>query len=358
MTEERPFALLRHYWQAPKPDSHYGVFWPDKVFEAMFNARNGWSLGDYWQRCTFDLLRPVFTVFPWRVLRHAQAEQDDARGNVIRLARQQAAEDGDSLDGFAGVVAFVHAWPSDAGASGTNSRLDPGADSFEFFQHEIGHNLGFEHAFGPAGVYDDNYCVMGWTGPFAHSLATPPDLADVVVPAGTQFWRSGRRPAAATLYRHLPAFAASASVVRPKEGQEITLTAPSEARFGEPVLAVMPHAKGELSIEYRCGTGDDVGVPAGLVVHSHGIQTNPAGQKEVRPPWFEAAIPAVAGASQAVHGRDIQVTAVSCDGRTASVRVDRILDWDGVIDPDPTAIPFGDAPEKHFRVKLGRGDNQ
>ena len=60
MTEERRFALLRHYWQIPKTDSQYGLFWPDKAFEAMFNARNGWSLAGYWQRCTFDLLRPVF----------------------------------------------------------------------------------------------------------------------------------------------------------------------------------------------------------------------------------------------------------------------------------------------------------
>jgi hypothetical protein len=309
-------------WQIPRPGSAYGAPWPDKAFEAIFNDRNGWSVGDYWQRCTFGLLRPVFRVFPWRILRAAEAEVSGDRATVVDLARRQAIDDGEILAGFAGVVAFVHAWPSDAGAIGRDARFDPGTDRLEFFQHEVGHMLGFEHAFGPGGAYADEYCVMGWTGPFEHSIAPAADLVDVPFAAGAAFWRSGRRPAAATLYRHLSSFASSVSVVRPPLGRDFSLTALSEGALGEPVIAVFPLPGGELSIEYRLDSGDDIAVRSALVVHSFGMQMNPPGQTEVRPPWFEAELAPSLGSTQNVQGLTIGIAAFTPDKRTITVHVE------------------------------------
>jgi hypothetical protein len=166
---------------------------------------------------------------------------------------------------------------------------------------------------------------MGATGPFEHTISPDTNLADVPLGLGQPFWRSGRRPAAATLYRHLPPFASSASVLRVSTGQEIALTALSEARLGDPVIAVLPVQGGELTIEYRLDTGDDIGVVPAVVVHSIGMQMNPPGQTEVRPPWFEAAIPPSPGTTQEVLQNRIEVTAISPDSRAVTVRVDPVL---------------------------------
>jgi len=348
MAAEWSSALLRYMWEAPSPSVQHGSPpWPDKAFQAIFNDRNGWSVGDFWERCTFGLTRPVFKLFPWRILRYTEAAEAGDRGHVIQLARQQAADDGEMLVGFAGVVAFVNAWPSDAGANGRDARFDPGTYRLELFQHEVGHMLDFEHSFGPAmwgrpaGVYNDPYCVMGATGPFEHNIAADPNLSDVPLGAGQPFWRSGRRPAAATLYRHLPSFARSASVVHALPGQDIPLTALAQARLGEPIVAILPLPNGgELSIEYRLDSDDDVQVQPAVVVHSFGMQMNPPGQTEVRPPWFEAAIPPTAGAEQDVLQQRIMVKDISADSRTVVIRVEPRLHIVVTGHPPMIAIPF------------------
>ena len=81
-----------------------------------------------------------------------------------------------------------HATPTRRDSPG-DAVFDQGPFTLEFFQHELGHLLGFEHPFGPGGVYDDPYCVMGWSKWHDHPIPRPPEFADVVMLPGVDLWQ-------------------------------------------------------------------------------------------------------------------------------------------------------------------------
>src|SRR6266704_7102384 len=198
-------AVLRFLWAPgpPVPDQMPHLMWPQQLYDVIFWSPNGWSLRDYWQRVTFGLMDLQFdldNVVWWRLDDRDQASLMHDRGGIMAACRQAAEEGGHSLAGYDRVVAFVHAPPCDAGAlSEFGDVVFDQNKTLEELQHEIGHLLGFQHAWGPQGVYKDPYCVMGETGPFDHSIPPAPEAAGVTMLK--PFWRSGRRVSAASLYR-------------------------------------------------------------------------------------------------------------------------------------------------------------
>jgi hypothetical protein len=298
--------------------------WPDSAFFEIFQASNGWSLHDYWLRSTFGFIDAQFEVRPWRILRRGQAELMNDRNAIIDACRGQAREDGESLDGYDRVIAFVHAPPCNAGAWTTpgDAALDQNG-WLPYYQHEVGHMLGFEHSFGPRGVYDDAYCVMGATNVQSHAIVMPAAFNNLTILKGADFWRSERVLSAAALYRYVPDFASSPSVVGfLAERSDVTLTALTQGHWGGTLLAVVPTDSGEFTIEYRARFGDDEGIRPAVVVHSIGRRFFDAGH-EVNPVWFEAAIDPVTGTTQVID-HDLQVQIASSDGREAGLYLTRL----------------------------------
>jgi hypothetical protein len=337
MADPKRVAVLRLLWAPgpPVPDEKPHLQWPDDLFHEMFQAENGWSLRDYWRRASFGLLDLEFDLSIahwWRFGDHTHAELKDNRNGILDAARQVVEQDnGVSLANFDAVIAFVHAPPSNAGACGGGAVFDQGG-SLAFFQHELGHVLGFEHSFGPflpppdefGSLYNDPYCVMGYTGLQSHTIPTPPAFANVTI-INSGFWTSERRPAAASLYRHFTGtadFVNSGWVTHNNPGDRMWVAALSEVENTTPVLAVLPlpASQNQLTIEYRTKVGDDVGVEPGVVIHSLGAHDVGAGRSEVRPPWYETLIPAVVGASATVLGVHVEVMTVST-GSPAGVEV-------------------------------------
>jgi hypothetical protein len=307
-------------------------------------------VNEYWRRVTFGLLEMHVVFFPWRTLPGDQAQldksgKDGGRSFVDAMVRSQAAADGVHLDQFDRIIALIHPPPGDRGALSTGGdavldEIGPGSDNpqdwLEFFEHETGHLLGFDHAFGPSAspkVYQDNFCIMGYTGPFHHSIVPQPSITEIANTIGPgNIWFSGRRLAAANLYRSVPAFAKTPSVTRVRQGtvQQVRLIALSEALLGDPVLAVMTTGKGEVTVEYRAKTGDDAGIdPAPcLVLHSIGRRTlakdaqghSPA---EVNPIVFEGNCAATAGAVIGTTDGDVVVSVVdvAADGRSVALQI-------------------------------------
>jgi len=238
--------------------------------------------------------------------------------------RDQAREDGEPLDGFDRVIAFVHAPPCNAGARSSpgDAVLDQGG-WLPYFQHEIGHVLGFEHSFGPGGPYDDPYCVMGYTNTQSHRIEMPTDFSGVTMLKGADFWQSERVLSGASLYRYLPDFANSDRVGRVdiSQGAHITLTSLSEGHWGGLLLAVVPAEVGDLTVEYRTRSLDDAGVSPAVVVHSIGRRFFDAGH-EVDPVWFEAAIDPVTSTVERI-GHDLELEVTSSGGREVSVYLTR-----------------------------------
>jgi hypothetical protein len=316
--------IPRFMWQTVSPDATGSLIWPTAFFDAIFRAPNGWSVRDYWSRVTFGLLDLRFDLANlWWLLEREQSSLRDDRGGMIAACRAATEENDYSLAGYDRVVCFVNPPPCNAGAIGAPGDvvLDQ-AGSLEMFQHEVGHLLGFEHVWGRNGVYEDPYCVMGYTGQWAHDIARPPEFAHLTTIA-TDFWRSGRRVAAASLYRLFvrPEFGGSGAldsgpgaagffdphVAHVRTGESVWLTALSESSGAEPVLAVMPIPEGGvLAVEYRNNTGDDAGVPPAVVIQTIGARSPGAGHHEVDPPWFEATVEPQAGASALVlNGTDL-----------------------------------------------------
>jgi hypothetical protein len=163
-------GVVRYMWGAVAPTAQTHPQWPDWAYHEIFQASNGWSAHDYWLRSTFGLIDAQFDIRPWRILRRDQGEMLDPalvldwessilmenRRLCLAAVRQQARDDGDSLDGYDGVIAFVHAPPCNSGASGGDALLDQGG-FLSFYLHEVGHVLGFQHSYGPGGPYDDRY---------------------------------------------------------------------------------------------------------------------------------------------------------------------------------------------------------
>jgi hypothetical protein len=316
----------------PPPDGAVGNWpWPVKMIRAVFQDPNGWSVRDYWQRASFGILNPEFDLSEVGALPMSLADLDanwlsHHRSDAIEAVRARARSEDLHVDGYDGFVALVNPPPSDAGAWGRNALLDQNG-YLEFFQHEIGHVLGLDHAFGwstgsgSAPVpYADDYCVMGYTGPQSFTVPTPPEASSVVTPLPGNFWQSGRRVSAANLYRSFPNEMSPWVTRFTTHEKAIVGAASAVAEIGTPVparpLAVISLSgtgvpgppDPELAIEYRVPTVDDRGVTPAVVVHSIGLRGLGPGVGEVRPVVLEGTLQPVAGQSLQVQRSTVTVT--------------------------------------------------
>ena len=296
-------GLARYRWQTAAPGAMGHLEWPDWVFDEIFRAPNGWSLHDYWLRSTFGFIDAQFDIRPGCGTLRDRAEADlmDDTWAIIDACKQQAQDDGAPLVGYDAVIAFVHAPPCRVAVlftqgviGGSSGALDQNAELF-FYQHELGHVFGFGHSYGPLGVYNDPYCVMGGLNTSNHAFEMPPRFRDenITMLKGAGFWNSTRVLSAAALYRYVPDFANSPRVVRidvAHASSLVKLTALSHGHGGEGrLLAVVPTDAGEFTIEYRPSFGDERASRSAVVVHSIGYRPFDVGP-EVNPVWFEAAI--------------------------------------------------------------------
>jgi hypothetical protein len=173
------------------------LMWPHELFYELFQGSNGWSIRDYWLRASLGLLQFEFdfSISNWWHLDKSHAELRHDRAGTLAACRRLVEGNGNSLAAFNGVIAFVHAPPSDVGALGTSGAVLDQDGTIPFFQHEMGRVLGFKHSFGPfipppkspyGSEYNDPYCVMGYTSRQApaHRIPAPPNLtasADILL---------------------------------------------------------------------------------------------------------------------------------------------------------------------------------
>jgi hypothetical protein len=322
--EIRKFAILRYTWLGE--DLGQQTTWSDNAYRALFDDANiSWSLARYWMTYTIGLLKPQYELFPWRKFRTAR---NNDRNGTIQAAIAQAAADSDfRASNYKGVVVVVHPPPCNAGGvkGSTNLLLDQNG-FHEFFAHEVGHSLGFEHAFGPAGAYNDDYCLMGFTNPQSHQITPTPPFS-TTSGLHPQFWQGGRMPSGATLYRYLPSFASSACITRVGRtaAGDHELTALSETKLIEPAVLLCDAPPGELLVEYRTNSHMDRGVAPALVIHSLGRQPIPAGASEVRPTYLERVVPSpfLERAFWQDANLCVEVLGLSAYGKKAKVRISR-----------------------------------
>ncbi|MEP6492202.1 MAG: hypothetical protein ABJF01_05970 [bacterium] len=326
-------AILRYQWQTPDAKANTLLpKWDDWVFQDLFSNANGWSLRDFWKRCTFGLVVPQFILQPWRTLPLTESGQQNDRQLMINLLKAQAQTDGVSSTSYDQVVAFIHPPPCGAGASGAGigpkDALFDQAGGVYFYQHEIGHVLGFQHAWGPANPttyasYYDDYCVMGFSKTQSRVLQAPSNYAGVRVTP--DFWTSERRLSAAALYRYVPEFATPTTVRRVVAGGRTTiaLTGLGWASLDDLVLAVVSTSRGEITVEYRPAVGDDGGVTPAFVIHSIGRRSVTAGASEVQPVFYEGKIAANASGQFRTLEGDVSITydVASKNGRMASITI-------------------------------------
>jgi len=285
---------------------------------------------NYWRRAslgTLDLEFDFINSIAWIFDEHTQpeAQGQGGRNRTLDAARKFFADSDVAVNGYDHLVIVVPPMPIDWGATPGDVVLEQIDIGLPGMQHEIGHTLGFMHAFGPyepdeyGSVYKDPYCVMGLTGIQSREGSPPTDPALARRPkAGAGFWRSERRPSAAALWRHLAELKLSRERVT-----YVETPAPTAVRiFGlcsagsspMTILAVVPrrgHPQQFITVEYRPNVGDDSGVDPAVVVHSIGVNPVGAGHHEVDPPWYEGKIPLDVGAFMNVHDYRITLTAVS-----------------------------------------------
>lgn len=360
-TQQPRICVLRYQWEIPKKPRarrpgrgpiqkglggpRFADMWPDEFFEQVFRAHNGWSLHDYWYRNTAGLVDIDFHIEPWAVLvgKDQSTAAANDRGSVVQMCKDQAAADGVALGGFDHVITFMYPGDNPAGASGRDAVLDQSPFSLEFYQHELGHVLGYHHSFGTNDdyVYEDPWCVMGRSRVQEHSISIPAELAGVDVDDPATFWRQGRRLSAAALFRDYDAnsgYSSTSSVVNldlAAGSQTVELVAVSESRLHDQSLAVAIGENFRTTIEYRTPSGDDRGIRPGedvrsaVVVHSIGRRPALRWQGDKDPVWLESVIPAEAKADAWVtrgwesDPMDIHVEVMSAGGRTVTVRVSR-----------------------------------
>jgi hypothetical protein len=327
-------AVLRFVW-APgpiPPDAQPHPTWPDALFEYTFQ-----NIRDYWLRATFGLLELEFDfsiAHWWRLDDHAHADLKDDRPGMLAAARRVVEVDnGISLAGFDEVVAFMHAPPCNSGATRGGAVLDQGG-TVPSFQHELGHVLGFQHAYGPfipppnkfGSLYNDPYCVMGYTGRQAHPIQQPAQFMQTQILQGPAFWRSERRASAAAIYRRFSGsgyFVNSGWVAHTAQGGRVWVGSLTETTKTAPVMAVLPipsQREALLTIEYRTAHGDDAGVIPAVVVHSIGAREVGLEHDEVNPPWFEGTMTPAVGASFETLGVRFQIVTLFT-GQPAGVQI-------------------------------------
>ncbi|GAB2982424.1 hypothetical protein GCM10027184_36770 [Saccharothrix stipae] len=336
-----PFRVLivRGLWSPPQAGSASSWPWPTSFCRAVFQDPNGWSVRDYWLRSTFGLLNLQFDIEGGAA--GLNLEGLDAnhlvhrREEAIEAVRNRARAEGINVDGYHGFIALTNPPPSHAGAHGNRALFDQHG-FLEFFQHELGHVLGFQHAFGPdlgdgdqETAYEDDYCVMGKTGPMSFTIPTPPQAASVVTPLRGDFWQTGRRLATANLHRTYPA--EFAPWVRRVGMNEVATVAGSSsvAEIGShmSVLAVLTLPGGaEVTAEYRVPTVDDRGVTPAVVVHSIGLRNlgvRDDGQpyREVNPIYLEGTLqPRVGAQLPIVAGVTLRVESTEFPGTVLGAR--------------------------------------
>jgi hypothetical protein len=318
----RRYAMVRYMWQIPEADADTGFFpWSNEILQAIFTDENGWSVKSYWERATLGLMTFDIDIYPIRVLPLVENGQQNDRGGCINIIKTQAIADGIPLklpffeiNIYDQTIAFILPPPSNAGAAGNPGDALFDEDGYlEFYQHELGHVLGFQHAWGldsnnNYGAYNDNYDIMGYTKPYRHAIPAAPELAYQKL--NEDFWFSGRRVSAASLYRYIPAFASLPSIIRlafPCD-THVTLRGLAIAQFNHPVLIVVATQRGEILIEYRPNMGDDIGVEPAIVIHSLDRRSVTAGASEVRPIFYEGRISLPAGGSFITLENDVSVS--------------------------------------------------
>jgi hypothetical protein len=298
----------------------------------------------FWNRATFGVVDLTFevvtpTYWPFETYTQADAQGSGGRNRTLHAGRQLLKENGISLDGYDHFIAIVPPSPTDAGATGAGGDIavDLAGATFGFLQHEVGHVLGFQHAFGPfipppsqfGSLYNDPYDVMGYTGTYARP-ATPP--ASIPASAAPRFSTSERPVSGASLWRHLDAFTWSRRAVDlPLDGfgrgslriHGLCTPGGSTPQVG---VVVVPGQPGQvLTVEYRPDVEDDAGVVPGVVVHTLGVHPVAPGQSEDRPAWFEGRLDAAAGARLAVPDARLAVTVTGVNpGVHVDVEVSRL----------------------------------
>lgn len=282
--------------------------WPDNAYTGCYMPIRPGGASRYWQDCTFGLLNlGDSAVFPWRVLDiDTPTAGALARATVITRAIEMGLDDGFPLHQFPCVVVVVI--PNTPGVlpDGTTfNAIDGGAQSVatrggnwsaalmsedgdqDFFAHEFGHVLFFDHSWGRRWgfpqEYGDPYCIMSAQdyGPGDPIWVSP---ADPAMPVHAAYWgHMGPRPAAATLYQHLPEFLTSGYAVDLGSNfvnypRTVRIHALDTGR--KPCLAVvnLPGSARKYTVEYRRQVGWDAGVTPAVVIHSVGpgfIATQP-----------------------------------------------------------------------------------
>jgi len=282
-----PIAILRCKW---KDHAHAVPTWPDSAYTGCFLPIRPLGVARYWQDCTFGLLNlEDSVVYPWRVLDLNKPTGFMNRSVVLTNAIECCLDHGFPLHQFRCVIVVVipsAAGVLDGGSQGISTRggywscsLHGEHDEHDFFAHEAGHVLGFDHAWGRPLIgapveYADPYCIMGAQD---YGVATDPVWvapADPAMPVHADYWhRMAPAPSGATLYQYIPEFSNAGYALELGSGppdirHRVHLNALDTGR--KPCVAVVwiPDEERKYTVEYRRKQGWDRGVEPAVVIHS------------------------------------------------------------------------------------------
>ena len=312
----KPVAILRFKW---RDFANVQPTWPDNAYTGCFLPIRPSGASRYWQDCTFGLLDLTGSiVYPWRVLDLDKPNSLLDRRILLPHAIEKGLDEGFPLHDFGYVVAMVIPnlpgvdaqgkayWPIDGGGvpvvrtrGGTWScALLSETDGHQFFVHEFGHLLNFDHSWGrsegtPA-EYADPYCVMS-----AEDYGTPSKPvwvsgADPAMPVHSDYWKGmAPSPAGATLYHYLPEFTTAGYAVELGSNfanvpRSIRLNALDMRRKSCVGVVQIPGSNLRYTVEYRRKSGWDRAVYPAVVIHSIGPTGNP---NQPIGPIFEGLIP-------------------------------------------------------------------
>ena len=298
----KPVAILRFKW---KDFANIQPAWPDNAYTGCFLPIRPSGASRYWQDGTFGLIDLTGSiVYPWRVLDLDKPNDTLDRAIVLTHAIEKGLDEGFPLHDFHYVIAMVipnlrginaqgkEYWAIDGGGQGINTRgggwscaLLSETDGHQFFAHEFGHVLEFDHSWGrTAGVpveYADPYCVMSAEdyGPAPKPVwVSGPDPA---MPVHSDFWKGmAPSPAGATLYQYLPEFTTAGYAVELGSNfsnvpRSIRLNALDTRRKSCVGVVKMPGSDVKYTVEFRRNTGWDRAVTPAVVIHSIGPTGNP-----------------------------------------------------------------------------------